>query len=429
MHADGEGFDACLLTRLQAIIKKQPQLFSSKTALQTALAGICFLSPQYKIRKKMHQGEIVADFVSQKNKDQQAESNERNKKLIQQRKKEFRKLAAETSGLLVDKPGTFIGITSRGVSISERGKVIAHHHADNLSHVVVTGKGVSLSSNFISYCMDRKIPIDFFDHQGKHIGSIMTPKYIQCTLWAKQSEAKPKLKNTIALGIIEGKVKNQHALLKYFNKYHKIRFPGLLPKMEMMEQCISDFKQWKKNANINGDEFIQKLMGQEAQVAIHYWEYIRELLADDEVEFEHREHQGAKDLMNSMLNYGYAILYARMWQALLAAKLNPFESLIHVRQEGKPTLVYDMVEIFRSQVVDRIVISLIQKGQELNIKNGLLTDKTRQLLVKSIMERLARYEKYQGEEMKMENIIVCQAKLLAKAFEGKDKFKPYVAKW
>jgi group II intron reverse transcriptase/maturase/CRISPR-associated endonuclease Cas1 len=429
LENDLECFDAYLLMRLQDIIVKHPELFNSKTALQHALAGISFLSPQYKARKKMYLGELVADFAAQKNKGQQEESNRRNKKLIQQRKKEFRKLAAETSGLLIDKPGTFIGITSRGISISEKGKVIAQHHSDNLSHVVVTGKGVSLSSNFVSYCMDRKIPIDFFDHQGKHIGSIMTPKFIQSTLWAKQSGASPLLKNTLALGIIEGKVKNQHALLKYFNKYHKNHAPGLQSKMEMMEQCINDFKLWKRNIKPDNDEFIPKLMGQEAQVAIRYWDCIRELIADDEVEFDHREHQGATDLMNSMLNYGYAILYARMWQALLAARLNPFESLIHARQEGKPTLVYDMVEIFRSQVVDRMVISLIQKGQELEVRNGLLTDQTRQLLVKSVMERLSRYEKYQGEEMKMENIILLQAKLLAKAFAGTDKFKPYVAKW
>ena len=177
------------------------------------------------------------------------------------------------------------------------------------------------------------------------------------------------------------------------------------------------------------NEFITKLMGHEAQVAIRYWDYIRELIADDDVAFERREHQGATDLTNSMLNYGYSILYARVWQALLAARLNPFDSLIHVRQEGKPTLAYDLIEIFRSQVVDRMVISLIQKGRDLEVRNGLLTDNTRQLLVKSVMERLARYEKYQGEEMKMENIILRQARLLAKAFEGTDKFKPYLAKW
>ena len=286
-----------------------------------------------------------------------------------------------------------------------------------------------MSSNLIDFCLTNKIPVDFFDHQGTHLGSVLSSKFIQNTLWAKQANADTLLRNTIALAIIEGKIKNQHALIKYFNKYHKSHYPQLQPKMEMTEKVIEDFKAWKKLAKLTDEDFLQKLIGHEAQVAISYWDYIRELFSDDNVSFEQREHKGATDLVNSMLNYGYAILYVRTWQALLAAKLNPFESLIHVRQEGKPTLVYDFVEIFRSQVVDRIVISLIQKGQDLEVRNGLLTDSTRQLLVKSVMERLARYEKYQGEEMKMENIILRQSKLLAKAFEGTDKFKPYVAKW
>lgn len=426
---DLECFDAYLLMRLQAIVNEQSQLFNSKTALQNALGGISFLSPQYKSRKNLYMGELVADYAGQKNKEKQAVSNKKNKQLIQQRKKEFRKLAAETSGLLVDKPGVFIGMTSRGISISEKGKVIAQHHADNLSHVVVTGKGVSMSSNFISYCMERKIPIDFFDHHGKHLGTVLTPKYVQTSLWAKQSAACRERKNTIALGIIEGKLRNQYSLLKYFNKYHKNHFPALQPKMEEMERSIADFKMWKRHANFDDGEFGTKLMSHESQVAIRYWDYIRELISDDDVSFLRREHQGAQDLTNCMLNYGYAILYTQIWQALLAARLNPFDSLIHAKQEGKPTLAYDLIEIFRCQVVDRIVISLIQKGQDVEVRNGLLTDKTRQLLVKSIMERLARYEKYQGEEMKMENIILRQAKLIAKAFEGTEKFKPYLAKW
>lgn len=142
-----------------------------------------------------------------------------------------------------------------------------------------------------------------------------------------------------------------------------------------------------------------------------------------------REHKGADDLFNNLLNYGYSILYAKVWQAILGAKLNPFDSIIHVKRKGKPTLVYDLIEIFRSQVVDRVAISLIQKGHELQLKEGLLDDETRKILVSSIMERLARYEKYKGVETKMEAIIQKQAQLYAAAISGKDKFKPYIAKW
>lgn len=426
---DLEYFDSILQNRLITIIRENLQVFGNKTNLQFALGTLGFLSLQYQQKKKQHTTEIIAEFVGEKSKDKQDSDAKKNKKLIQERKKEYRKFETATSGLLINKPGMFIGLTSRGVTISQKGKVVAQHHPDNLSQIVITGQGVSMSSNLVSFCMSRKIPIDFFDAQGTHLGSIINAKYIQNTLWTKQAAADETLRNTIALGIIEGKIKNQHTLLKYFNKYHKSHYPQLQSKIETVENAVCNFKTWKKTAKPSDDEFHQKLLGYEAQVAIRYWDYIRELISDDDIGFERREHQGATDIFNSMLNYGYAILYVRVWQALLAARLNPFNSLIHIRQEGKPTLVYDMVEIFRSQVVDRIVISLIQKGQNLEVRNGLLTDNTRQLLVKSIMERLSRYEKYQGQEMRMEQIILSQAKLLAKAFEGTEKFKPYVAKW
>ena len=428
-QSDLELFDAKLVERLKTIIKEKGKEFGSKSNLQFALGTFCFLSQVYQQQKKVHTAELMAEYVGLKLKDKQTADARKNQKLIQERKKEYRKIEAATSGLLVNKPGMFLGLTSRGVTISQKGKVVAQHHPDNISQIVITGQGVSMSSNLISFCLNRKIPIDFFDNQGTHLGSIINSKYMQNTLWAKQAGADTLLRNTIALGIIEGKIKNQHALLKYFNKYHKSHYPQLQPKMEMMEEVAERFRQWRKLSKPSNEGFLKELIGHEAQVAIRYWDYIRELFSDDNVNFAQREHQGAKDLVNSMLNYGYAILYVRIWQALLAAKLNPFESLIHAQREGKPTLVYDMIEIFRSQVVDRVVISLVQKGQDLEVRNGLLTDATRQLLVKSVMERLARYEKYQGQEMKMEQIILNQAKLLAKAFEGTEKFKPYVAKW
>ncbi|WP_449244649.1 CRISPR-associated endonuclease Cas1, partial [Desulfobacca acetoxidans] len=42
-----------------------------------------------------------------------------------------------------------------------------------------------------------------------------------------------------------------------------------------------------------------------------------------------------------------------MWRALLLAGLNPHISFLHSFQEQKPTLAFDLIEEFRSQVVDR----------------------------------------------------------------------------
>lgn len=163
---------------------------------------------------------------------------------------------------------------------------------------------------------------------------------------------------------------------------------------------------------------------------LKYWECVRCLLSNDDVGFEKRERQGAKDLVNCLLNYGYAIIYARCWQALLAAQLNPYDSVAHVRQPGKPTLAFDFIELFRAQAVDRVVISLVQKNEPLEIKDGRLSDATRKLLAKNITERLYKREKFRGENMPFARIIKIQAREIAGYFESEEvKFKPYKAKW
>lgn len=123
-------------------------------------------------------------------------------------------------------------------------------------------------------------------------------------------------------------------------------------------------------------------------------------------------------------------LYSRVWQAALKAKLNPSIGYLHAYQQGKPTLVYDIVELFRTQAVDRIVISLVQKREPLSMDNNLLSENTKKLLIKNILERLHRYEKYRGRNIQFNDIIKEQVKDIALFItEENNIFKPYIAKW
>ena len=275
------------------------------------------------------------------------------------------------------------------IPIEDIGFVVLDHRQITLSH----GAMAALLDNNASVvtCDDRHMPVGLMLPLEGHT--------VQSERFQNQIEASLPLRKQLWQQTVQQKIRNQATLLQ---ELHGIE--------------VGNMRKWGGEV-LSGDS-----TNLEGRAAAFYWSQMFPTIPDFT-----RSRDGVYP--NTLLNYGYAILYTRVWQALLAARLNPFESLIHARQEGKPTLAFDMIEIFRSQVVDRIVISLIQKGQNLEVRNGLLTDKTRQLLVKSIMERLARYENYQGEEMKMENIILRQTKLLAKAFEGTDKFKPYLAKW
>ena len=134
-------------------------------------------------------------------------------------------------------------------------------------------------------------------------------------------------------------------------------------------------------------------------------------------------------MVNSLLNYGYAILYARIWRAVLFRKLNPTESIIHAPQPGKPTFVYDIIELFRVQAVDRVVISLIQKKEPLSLHQGLLDEDTKKLLVQNLAERMNRYEEYRGKECRLCDIINLQVKEIADYIANRTTYKPYIAKW
>lgn len=103
---------------------------------------------------------------------------------------------------------------------------------------------------------------------------------------------------------------------------------------------------------------------------------------------------------------------------------------MHAHQNGKPTLVFDIVEIFRPQMVDRVVISLIQRKVSLKMHDGLLNESTKRTLIRSILERLNRYEIYRKKEITFSQIILEQSQEIAKFIaEESSIFKPYIAKW
>lgn len=422
--------DRALILKLSSLVKKRSELFRNKTMVAECLKDIRFFAEETTLKRDQVMKEIQGVYTTAKIEKRNIKpGNDKNKLLIERKKKEYQKREGEGADLVVSSYGCFIGVTNRGISVKSKGKVIHKNPSRALEHITVAAKGVTLSTNAIQYCMRNKIPIDFFDGAGKHYGTILSPMYMENALWQKQAQMEEMRKAYLAMRIIYGKLKNQLNLIKYFHKYHKGIAGVLAEKYSEATQRLEKSIDQVKHFDLKVSDYASALMAIEAVGANLYWGYVRLLISDDGVEFEKRERQGATDLVNSLLNYGYAILYARVWQALLVAQLNPMASVIHVRQTGKPTFVFDVVELFRAQAVDRVVISLIQKGEPLTMDKTLLSESTRNLLIRNVLERLNRYEKYRGEEMKFCKIIQQQAKEIARYVDEAVMYKPYIAKW
>lgn len=179
-----------------------------------------------------------------------------------------------------------------------------------------------------------------------------------------------------------------------------------------------------KKANFTKN--IGSLRGFEGSGAVNYWKCLGQVA---DVENFERVTKGAKDLINASLNYAYAILYGRVQYALILAGLSLHISFLHVVDNNKPTLVFDMIEEFRSYIVDRIIFAMFSKNQKLEIKNGLLTKATRQKISKEIYEKLATYTTYRKKSMKLENIIISQAYELKNSILEDKKYKPFIGRF
>lgn len=424
-----EALDNDLIQHLKSVITSNINQIASQRILETALKEIKFFSEKNNIERNQIIKDLIRLYSETKLQNRQTKNREINKKIIDKRKREYRQKENEASELIVDTFGTYIGIGKKGIILKVFGKIKPLKSiGSNLKHITIMSNGVTVSSNLLNYCLEKDISIDFFS-QGQNTGSFLSNSYLKTSLWKEQMFMPLEKKIYLAKKIIYGKVKNQINLIKYFNKYHKENYPELLdkynntiPKMEEISEMVKSYSDTNENYN-------QDLMGYESSSAILYWDYIRELLKDDSINFIKRERFGATDTFNSLLNYGYSILYSRIWQQILKYRMNPTIGVIHSAQGQKQVFAYDIIEIFRSQCVDRVVISLIQKGEPLKTDNGKLTNTTKKLLVKNILERMNRYETYRMKEFIFSDIIKDQIRCIAEYIKSGKNFKPYIAKW
>ncbi|MDY6855424.1 MAG: CRISPR-associated endonuclease Cas1 [Thermodesulfobacteriota bacterium] len=235
----------------------------------------------------------------------------------------------------------------------------------------------------------------------------------------------------IASRIVKGKIRNQLNLMKFYARSRKENTgfqEGLTDMENQVERLSDEAKQLPHDAEHNAIR--DRLFSIEGRSAAAYWAMVKHLLAGD-IEFAGRRRQGADDLVNSMLNYGYGILYSRVWRAIAVAGLNPFLSFLHAPQKNKPTLSYDLIEEFRCQAVDRAVFTMITRGEELKINNKtrLLTDKTKEKVIENVLERLASIVPYKGSKITLTEVIRLQPRHLIECLKKGKAYRPFIGRY
>ena len=305
-------FDQAFFKVLEKEVLTNTKSFPNRTILSNALKDIPFTTKDFRQHRAGIKDLLIERYLEGKKTNPQAQSKLENRKIIQQRKHEYRKREEENAEIVVNRPGVFIGVSKNQVTVKDQGRLIQAVPLGNLKHFTVTAEGVGFSGSLLFHLLQNKIPFDFFARGGKHLGSFISAQSQQCALWQIQASCPSARRNRLGAQLIEGKLTNQLNLIKYFHKYHKTRFDELEALKEEMELHVQRFRSFLGRADYAMKDWAKVLMSYESQGALKYWAYIRELLKENNAGFQGRVQQGATDVVNALLNYGYAILYTRV---------------------------------------------------------------------------------------------------------------------
>ena len=336
---------------------------------------------------------------------------------INQKRNFYATKIASDSTLHINQIGVYLGLSKNKFTIKQYGKIYKEFPISKISRIIVDSEHISLSSAVIWRCAREKIHIDFIDKHYVPYATLLAYNSTSTQTAHKQA----MLLNTpaqlyLATSFVEAKIRNQTNYLKYLNKYHKFLTPNILKLENILERKLK----YVKNTN--------ELMGFEGSAAAIYWDGIKSILP---LEFEKRITFGAKDIVNSSLNYAYAILYSKVQECLYLAGLSLHISFLHALDSTKPTLVFDMIEQFRTFMVDRVIVSMLNKDEPISLnKEGLLTDASKKLIAQNMKEKLGSYTIWKKESCKCENIIMQECYELARFVNGESKsYRPFVGKF
>jgi len=319
---------------------------------------------------------------------------------------------AEEFGLTLAKESERLVVRRKGKKIKEIPFIF-------LRQIVIVGKGIAITSDLIDKCCEHGIPVDFLSFRGSPSAKLYSPNLSgSVEILKAQFQALDKPVGVqLAIELVSRKLEHQAGLLKHLNKYRKELY------VEQVIDTILDNKaSTQKLKKLRLDEASPKLLGIEGTSGSMYWKAFQFIIRDKAPEFPGRKGRGAVDVVNSMLNYGYGILYSKVWGMVALAGMEPFMGFIHKDRPGKPSLVLDIVEPFRV-VVDHTVSSMVNDAKKLY--TGEMTEDVRKKLADKVLNRLNKKGIYRRKKASTESIMQKTIRNISMFLRGKSKLNIY----
>ena len=215
------------------------------------------------------------------------------------------------------------------------------------------------SPGAMSLCVQNGVKLSFLSPTGKYIGSLEGPIKGNVLLRREQYRLADDdvLSSHLASIFIAGKIANHRSVLARFCRDHH-------PSHEV-ESEIEEARALLRQQQHKLSEQTSRLgvMGVEGYAANVYFGLFQHLILNKEFTFSGRSKHPPKDEVNALLSFFYTLLAHDVRAALETVGLDAYVGFLHVDRPGRPGLALDLMEEMRAYLVDRFILSIINKRQ------------------------------------------------------------------
>lgn len=336
--------------------------------------------------------------------------------------------------LFVTTEGTYLAKDGETVKVQVRQETRLRVPLINLDGIVCFGR-INCSPQLMGACARAGVTISFLSPEGRFRAAVVgfTPGNVLLRREQYRAADSETRSCQIARNIVAAKIANSRtALLRSARDSAR---PEASQELQRAATALLDpLDSARKSTQLDS------LRGNEGDAAAKYFGVFEQMINDSEAGFRFtgRSRRPPLDEINALLSFLYTLLTHDARSACEAAGLDAAVGFLHRDRPGRPGLALDLIEEFRPALVDRMVLSLINRKQVTlsdfeTTESGavLLQDDSRKTVLEAWQKRKQDEitHPFLGEKTTVGLLVHLQARLLARHLRGDlDAYPPFIWK-
>ncbi len=297
---------------------------------------------------------------------------------------------------------------------------------EDTSEILVFGE-VDLNKRLLEFLSQKQIILHFFNYYDYYVGSYYPREhYNSGYMIVRQAEVykNDEERLTLAKGFIRGAAHNILKVLKYYDD-RDVTLKDRIAKVDELAESTQ------------GAKTVAELMGMEGNIREVYYNSFDRIINNSDFKFEARSKRPPLNYLNSMISFINTLVYTTVLSSIYQTHLDPRIGFLHTSNFRKFSLNLDIAEVFKPLLVDRLIFSLVNKGEidkksfDNSVGGIVFKENAMKKVVERFDEKLKTTVKHKdlGQDVTYKRLILMECYKIEKHLIGEKPYEPFMMWW